>query len=164
LDVRSFQSERRFSLVIFALNGFLHLTSTADQVAVLRNVHRALLPGGFLIIDVPNPHESFTPDADGCLVLRRRFHSEEGNLVTCVVSTRTDLATQMQEMTLLYDEVGAGGVVQRTAVEMELRFVYCYEMMALLRQAEFKVDAVYGSHDLEPYESDSETMLFVAYT
>jgi SAM-dependent methyltransferase len=164
MDVRTFRIEHRFSLAIFALNGFLHLTSVADQLAALRSVHRALLPGGFLIVDVPNPHESFTPDMDGLFLLRRRFRSEEGSLVTSMVSTHTDLATQVQEMTLTYDEVGADGRVQRTAVEMELRFVYRYEMEILLRQAGFKLDAVYGSHDLELYESDSETMLFVAYT
>jgi hypothetical protein len=68
-------------------------------------------------------------------------------------------------MTLFYDTVRCqDGVVRRTAAEMELRFVYRYEMASLLEQAGFEVDAVHGSYDLDPYESDSPIMLFVAYT
>jgi SAM-dependent methyltransferase len=163
-DVRTCELEPRFSLALFPLNGFLHLTHAADQLAALRNIHKALLPGGFLVVDLPNPHVAFSTQADGCLVLRKRFRSEEGHLVTSTLSTQTDFARQIQDLTLFYDEVGPDAVVQRTAVEMDLRFVYRYEMEALLREAGFKVDAVYGSHDLEPYEGDSEIMLFVAYT
>ena len=78
---------------------------------------------------------------------------------------RTDLANQVQEMTLFYDTVGyQDGVVRRTVAEMDLRFVYRYEMVGLLEQAGFEVDAVHGSYDLDPYESDSGIMLFVAHT
>jgi hypothetical protein len=60
--------------------------------------------------------------------------------------------------------VGQDGAMRRTAVEMDLRFAYRYEMAQLLRQVGFDVDAIYGSYDLEPYESDSPIMLFVAHT
>jgi hypothetical protein len=36
-------------------------------------------------------------------------------------------------------------------------------MAGLLHRAGFAVDAVYGTYDLEPYETDSGIMLFVAY-
>jgi SAM-dependent methyltransferase len=163
-DVRQIAWPRRFALAVWPLNGFLHLPSRADQLRALGNVQRALLPGGVLIVDLPNPHMAFAPQPDDQLVVRRSVRSEQGDLVTSMVSTRTDLANQVQQMTLFYDTVGCqDGVVRRTAAEMDLRFVYRYEMVGLLEGTGFEVDAVYGSHDLEPYESDSPVMLFVAH-
>lgn len=153
----------RFALAIFPLNGFLHLLTVADQLSALRNAWRALMAGGFTIVDLPNPHVAFTPALDGQLLHRRTFRSPEGHTISSWSSAQTDLAAQVQHMTLLYDEVLADRTVHRTTVELELRFPYRYEMTALLRQAGFQVDAVYGSYGLGPYQADSRIMLFVAY-
>jgi SAM-dependent methyltransferase len=164
MDARAIEWTDRFALALFPLNGFLHLTAVTDQVAALHGIYRALLPGGFVMIDLPNPHTVFTPAGDGQLCVRRRFQSEQGHPITSLIHTETDLAEQIQRMMLLYDQVDVDGLVRRTAVEMELRFVYRHEMAGLLRQAGFEVDAVYGSYDLDPYEGDSPIMLFVAHT
>jgi SAM-dependent methyltransferase len=162
-DVRDLAFEEQFALAIYPLNGFLHLLTVEDQLAALDNAYRALLPGGFLVVYLPNPHAVLVPDTDGQLLLRRHFTSPEGHRITSFTSTQTDLTEQRQHLSLFYDEVGDDGLVRRTTVETELRFVYRYEMAALLRQAGFVVDAVYGSYDLDPCEADSEVMLFVAY-
>lgn len=164
LDVRDLEWSARFALAIWPLNGFLHLLTRSDQVLALQKVQRALLPGGFLIIDLPNPHVVFTPSSDDQLVIRRNVRTAQGDLVTSMMSTRTDLASQVQHMTLFYDTVGCqDAVVHRTATEMELRFVYRYEMVSLLERARFQVDAVHGTYDLDPYEDESAIMLFVAH-
>jgi SAM-dependent methyltransferase len=165
MDVLELAWPARFALALWPLNGYLHLPHRAAQARALRNVHRALLPGGFLLVDLPNPHLAMNPLADDHLVVRRTVRSPQGDVVTSVVSTRTDLASQVQRMTLLYDSVGRqDGTVRRTVAEMDLRFLYRYEMVGLLEQAGFAVDAVHGSYDLDPYESDSPIMLFVAHS
>ena len=162
-DARTLTFPSQFALAIWPLNGFLHLLTVEDQRAALKGAHRSLLPGGVLIVDVPNPHTVFTPDDDGQLLLRSRFPSPEGDSISSSSVSRTDLANQRQHLTLQYDEVRDDGEPQRTTVETDLRFVYRYEMEALLRQAGFLLDAVYGSYDLDPYDVDSDVMLFVAY-
>ena len=165
LDVRDMAWSERFALAIWPLNGFLHLPSRTDQALALAKVRQALLPGGFVVVDLPNPHVAFAPQSDDQLAIRRSVQTAQGDLVTSLVSTRTDLADQVQHMTLLYDTVGCqDGIVRRTAAQVELRFVYRYEMAGLLEQTGFEVDAVHGSYDLDPYESDSPIMLFVAHT
>jgi hypothetical protein len=163
VDVRTLDWAARFALAFYPLNGFLHLTTVADQLTALRAIHRALLPGGFLLVDLPNPHTVFSPAADGQLYVRRHFLSAQGQAITSLISTQTDPAEQIQQVTLVYDETGAEGIVRRTTVEMELRFVYRYEMVGLLCQTGFEVDSVYGSYDLDPYEGDSPIMFFVAH-
>jgi len=162
-DVRSLEVEERFALAIYPLNGFLHLLTVKDQLSALRGVYQALLPGGLFIVDLPNPHTVFSPDVDGQLVLRRRFQSPDGPSISSFTSTQTDMANQIQHLTLIYDSVDGDGIVHRSTVEMDLRFVYRYEMVGLLRQVGFKVDALYGTYDLDPYETDSPLMLFVAH-
>ena len=162
-DVRELAFDAQFALAVYPLNGYLHLLEVEDQLAALRGIHRALLPGGFLIVDLPNPHAVLNPQSDAQLHLRRHFRSPEGHAVSSFSSAQTDLADQRQALTLMYDEVDDEGVVRRTVVETELRFVYRYEMTLLLQQAGFVVDAVYGTYDLDPYGSDDELMLFVAY-
>ena len=162
-DVCTLDYERRFALAVYPLNGFLHLLAVEDQLAALGCARRALLPGGLLIVDLPNPHTVFAPASDGVLSLRSRFQSPEGHSISCFASAQTDLAAQLQRLTLMFDEVAADGVVHRTTVETDLRFVYRFEMESLLRQAGFDVDGVHGTYDLDTYEADSTIMLFVAH-
>jgi SAM-dependent methyltransferase len=168
-DVRRFtvaerpQGAPRFALAIYPLNGFLHLTSGDDQRTALGNIHQALMPGGLLVVDLPNPHTTLVPGLDGQMILRRRFWSPEGHTWLSMTSTQTDLADQVQHLLLAYERVDDEGIVHRIATEMDLRFVYCYEMEYLLSQAGLKLDDVYGNYELEPYEGDSPNMVFVAF-
>lgn len=163
VDVRSMAFDSEYALALYPLNGFLHLLTPADQLRALRNACRALSPGGLFVADVANPHAVFTTQHDGQLTLRRHFRLEGGGKGTSYAISETDLAAQRQEVTLVYDQVMPDGIVRRTTVETVLRFVYHFEMVQLLERAGLKVDAVYGSYDLDPYETESEVMLFVAY-
>jgi len=162
-DVRDLAYEDRFALVLFPLNGFLHLLTAEDQLLALRCMARALLPGGFLIVDLPNPHTVFVPEADGQRLLRRRFFSPDGLAWASYITTETDLAEQRQLLTLLYEREGSGDPVSQAAVEMVLRYVYRHEMALLVQQSGLIVDEVYGTYDLDPYTDDSSQMVFVVY-
>ncbi len=51
-----------FGMVIFSLNGLMHLSTVAGQRAALASARRALDPRGMLVIDALNP----TPETAGC--------------------------------------------------------------------------------------------------
>jgi SAM-dependent methyltransferase len=163
VDVRRMAFPAPFALILFPLNGFMHLLTVDDQQAALNNACRALLPGGILVIDLSNPHVIVNPQSDGQLLLRRRFRGAQGNAAASYAVAQTDLAEQRQRVTLLYEETDSQGLVRRTTVDTVLRFVYRFEMAHLLERAGLAVDAVYGSYDLDPYEAGSDLMLFVGY-
>jgi SAM-dependent methyltransferase len=163
IDARHMTFSAQFALVLFPLNGFMHLLTVDDQQAALHNACRALMPGGILVIDLSNPHVIVNPQSDGQLLLRRRFHGAQGSAAVSYAITQTDLAEQRQYVTLLYEEVDGQGLVRRTTVDTVLRFVYRFEMVHLLERAGFALDAVYGSYDLDPYEVDGDLMLCIAY-
>ena len=55
-DLRTFDlPQKAFAFAFCTSNTLMHLTTQADQLAVLRNAHRHLAPGGLLFIDLFNP-------------------------------------------------------------------------------------------------------------
>ncbi|MEZ4729194.1 MAG: class I SAM-dependent methyltransferase [Caldilineaceae bacterium] len=55
-DLRTFDlPTKNFAFAFCTSNTLMHLTTQADQLAVLRNAYRHLRPGGLLLIDLFNP-------------------------------------------------------------------------------------------------------------
>lgn len=162
-DMRRLALNREFALALCPLNTFMHMTTQADQLAVLGGAYRHLAPGGRLIVDVASPLAMLLIPTGEALSLQSELRDEvSGQTVQKFTSARFDRARQMQYLTLLYDEVGADGAVRRSTLRTELRHVFRFEMQLLLERAGFSVEEVYGSADLEPYDALSEKMIFVA--
>lgn len=162
-DMREIQLTQRFRLAFVAINSFMHLTALEDQLAALRAVHRHLLPGGLLIVDVDNPSPQALQEADGRVELHGRWFDPETGATVLKSSSRTlDAAHQLQDVLFIYDEVFPDGQVRRTLAPFQARYLYRFEGELLLDKAGFTPEHVYGSYDLDPYESASERMIFVA--
>lgn len=163
MDMRRLVLNREFALALCPLNTFMHMTTQADQMAVLGSAYRHLIPGGRLVVDVASPLAMLLIPGGEALSLQSELRDEvSGQTVQKFTSARFDHARQMQYLTLLYDEVGADGAVRRSTLRTELRYVFRFEMQLLLERAGFSVEEVYGSADLEPYDALSEKMIFVA--
>lgn len=162
-DIRSDTPSGSYNLAFVALNGFMHLVTVDEQLAALQRMRDALAPGGLLALDVFNPHARALADCNGELTLDRVFRLENGNRVHKFVAQRADLAEQLNYVTFFYDECDESGMVRRTSQHMTLRWHYRYELEHLLERAGFRVEAVYGSYDLDPLRADSDTMLVVAH-
>src|SRR5215831_4357810 len=65
-DMRNFDAGQRFSLATIPFRPFQHLTTVEDQLACLASIHRHLVDGGELILDLFNPWlEALTRDNVG---------------------------------------------------------------------------------------------------
>lgn len=162
-DMRDVQLPQQYRLAFIAINSFMHLTTTEDQMAALQTWRRLLLPGGLLVIDVDNPDPRHLLEADGRLDLQGRwFDPETGATVLKHMSRTLDAARQLQHVLFIYDEVFPDGQMRRTLAPFQARYLYRFEGELLLDKAGFTPERVYGSYDLDPYGSDSERMIFVA--
>jgi SAM-dependent methyltransferase len=161
-DVRENILQGPFALAIVALNSFMHLTTTVDQLRVLQHAHSALAPDGLLVLDLFNPDLRELARLNGELVLDKTFALEDGAPVQKFVSQFADAATQTTEVTFIYDELTAEGHVRRSVAPFAMRWLYRYELEHLLVRAGFALEAVYGSYDLDDYDSSSALMLTVA--
>jgi SAM-dependent methyltransferase len=161
-DIRHDIPPGPFGLAIVALNSFMHLESTDDQLAALANIHGALEPGGILALDLFNPDPRELLRHNGECVLDKTFRLDGGILVQKFVVQSVDMAGQINNVTFIYDELDADGIVRRRAIPFAMRWLYRYEAEHLLVRAGFELHAVYGSYDLDEYASDSPLMLIVA--
>jgi len=160
-EMEEFSLNESFVLVLCPLGGFLHLSSQDKQIRALECARRHLDRGGLVALDLPSLETAdWEPGARG-LILEWTRERLDGTKVSKFVSVAADRARQIQWVTHIYEEWTAAGSRRRIA-SFEMRYVHRFEMELLLAQAGLKVDGLYGSYDLAPYDSDSPRMIFLA--
>lgn len=162
-DVRTVElPTEAYGLVFIAINSFMHLTRTKDQLATLTNMYKALSRDGLMIIDLFNPDPCHLSNEDNRLILEREYDLDDRHIFKFVAS-ESDMATQISTMTFFYDSLDEqSGQTSRQMVRFPMRWLYRYEMEHLLARAGFTLRSVYGSYDLDDYQSNSERIIFVA--
>lgn len=161
-DILSIDIPQRFRLGICALNTLMHFPSPNDQLAFLQVARKHIGSGGLLAVSLLNPHVSALPDEQTALLLEKEWiDPRNGHHVLKLFSQRTDVAAQIAHVTLIYDDIGPTGIVHRTLVPMQMRWLYPYEARLLLEIAGFKVDGIYGTYDLEPFSAASEHLILI---
>jgi len=162
-DMRRLALDDRFNLAFVALNSFMHLLTPNDQIESLRRIRHHLNPGGRLLLDLFNPDLGRLLDFRGQVSLDKvMIDPETGHRLMKMRSDRADLGRQTVYVTYMIDDVDDQDVVHRTLVSFSLRYLFRAELEHLLERAGFAVEAVYGSYDLDDFDSDSDKMITVA--
>jgi SAM-dependent methyltransferase len=161
-DIRHATPAGPFSLAVVALNSFMHLATTNDQLAALGQIRAALRPDGLLALDLFNPDLRALAAYNNELVFDKPLTLADGTHTHKFVTQQADPAAQTLYIQFIYDELGAEGRVRRSVLPFTLRWLYRYELEHLLARAGFVLEAVYGSYDLDEYGAASELMLAVA--
>ena len=162
-DMRDLALDGHFTLAFLALNSFVHLLSTDDQLATLGRVHQHLNPGGLLLLDLFNPDLGRLLDFRGQVALDKvKTDPDTGHRLMRFRTETVDLGQQIIHTTYIVDEIDAKGHVQRTLFPFFMRYLFRYELELLLRHAGFEVEAIYGSYDLDEFTGDSDKMIAVA--
>jgi SAM-dependent methyltransferase len=162
-DARELALQDRFRLALVGLNSFMHFVADDDQRRLLASVRRYLDPLGTLLLDLPNPDSSLLGETSGQLVHEwTRTSPETGLLVTKMRSQRIDTSSQLLDLLFIYDEIDGEGLVRRTAVPFQLRYLYRRELELLLQACGFEVEAVYGDYWLNAYTAESPKLIVVA--
>ena len=152
----------RFDLALCAVNSFAYLTTVDEQLALLRQVHALLRPGGLLLLDLtPVPPDGPAPNHDEVLH-QGTWTLTDGSTVAKFVTGTWDPATQVHAVTWIYDVADPAGVVRRTLLPQPFRYLYRYEAEHLLARAGLPLAQVYGDYDLTPYDAAAERLLLVA--
>ncbi len=161
-DVRVPIAGGPYAIAMIALNSFMHLVNTAEQIAVLKNMHAALRPGGLLALDLFNPNPRLLAEYDNELVFDKAFTLADGTRVQKFVAQQIEAASQINHVTFIYDELSQEGFVKRHTAPFRMRWVYRYELEHLLARTGFQLESLYGNYDLDEYRSDSDILLAVA--
>jgi SAM-dependent methyltransferase len=162
-DMRDFSLGRTFGLIFVALNSLMHLETQAEQGAALASAARHLDPDGRLVIDLFNPDVALPePVQEGQLFLHCLKTLPGGVHLLHFQSPTVDRARQLVSMANFYDQIGADGAVVRQVAPFALRYLSAAELELLLPIAGLTVEAIYGSYDLEPYDTGSPRLIVVA--
>ena len=165
-DMRAFRLEQRdFDLAIVPVKSFAYLAETEDQLRCLESIHAHLRPGGLLAMDLLHPLPEWTSAPRGSVRDDLLQHvAEQGFTLSRIESVvSTDLARQIRVIRSIYETVDdSGKVLDKRFVEWSFRWTYRFEAEHLLHRAGFRVEAVYGGYQREPFTSESAAMVFLA--
>jgi hypothetical protein len=151
-----------FGMVIFSLNGFLHLTTAAEQRAALVAAHKALDPRGQLLIDVFNPSLAALHGLGEGVVHEGRWRRDDGSTVDKFSSRRISSASQIIHAHIWYDLIDPTGALRRVPTQFDLRYVHRHEIELMLELAGFVEWQIYGSYELDPFDETSDRMIIAA--
>ena len=136
-DMRDFELQSRYALIVVGFNSFLHNLTQEHQLATLRCCKRHLAPGGRLVITAFHPSAEKLLQWSGKEMFLKELPHEDGRLR---VYDRADdnRIEQIRRMTRRIEFLDAADVVVRQAtVSFSLRYIYKPEMELLLRVAGF---------------------------
>jgi SAM-dependent methyltransferase len=161
-DMRRFQIDQHFGLIIAPLNTFLHNLTLDDQLATLACCRKHLRPGGLLVLDCFNPDPAHAADDGRLIVQRSVIDRETGQTAVLMLSRTTDWNNQLQEITYFIDRTDRHGAVRRASLSTTYRFIFRHELRLLLKAGGFDVKDEYGSYDLDPVGPGSDKLIVVA--
>ena len=150
-------------LVMIPFRSFIHLTTTAEQLAALSGVAASLVPGGRLALNmfIPDPQvmvERARPEP----TVEDEFFDERGH--RCVMASRSvyEATTQRLHLTTVNEVFDGDRLLQRSEAALEARLVFPVEMEHLLARSGFEVEALYGWFDERPLTEECREMIWVA--
>lgn len=151
-----------FGLVIFSLNGLMHLPSGEEQRLALAASRRALDPRGMLVVDVLNPSHELLATFDGRVVHEGHWERLDGASIDRF-SARTHVAAEQRfDTELWFDIVGPAGGMRRVRTSFPMRYLIRSELELLLELTGFVEWQIYGSYDLDPFHDGSERLIVTA--
>ena len=142
-DLRDPPVEGRFELVVCPFRTYLHLHEDEERLAALRAARDLLVDGGRLVFDV------FAPGEDDIAETHGRWLEREPGIFE---RADWDRATRMLILSVRGPE---------SETTMALAWLSAEEWRALLEQAGFEVEALYGWFDRRPY-SGGEDQVWIA--
>ena len=161
-DMRSFDLERRFDLVIMPYRAFLHMMTVEDQRKALVRIRDHLCDGGRLVLNVFDPSVEIIADymnrPRGVISHIGTFRHPDSGRQVMVSDTRSyDPGEQTLEEYRFFEELDDDGrVVSKTVTPLNLRFVYRFEMQHLLEVCGFEVETLYGDFRRGPFRHGGE--------
>jgi ubiquinone/menaquinone biosynthesis C-methylase UbiE len=171
-DMRSFELDKIFDLVLIPSHSFQNLTTAGDQAACLAHIWHHLKPGGLLVVHLDHMNAEnmkwlgeISQEKGGAFENTGQFkHPTTGMLIKTSMAWSYEPASQTALLQTIWVEVGADGKTGRqweTDV-IPLHCVFRFEMEHLLKRAGFEVSQVYGDFERQELRDDSPHMVWLA--
>jgi len=163
-DMRSFQLDTTFALVIAPFRVILHNLTEDDQLACFERVHAHLRPGGRFLFNVFHPSLEFMARNAGALTGVWRwggtYQRADGSLVVRSEANQYDTVRRRVHSLHRYEDYGPDGVLRRTVLHrLELAYLYAADIERLLTRAGFTSVDIRGGFDGRPFARDTDELV-----
>jgi SAM-dependent methyltransferase len=155
-DMRDFDLSRHFNLVTLPFRPFQHLLTVQDQLDCLACIHRHLVPGGRLILDLFNPNlEALTsPNLGQEFGEEPEFSTPDGRrVIRRQRILARDYHNQINQVELIYYVNHPDGRAERLVHAFPMRYLFRFEVEHLLVRTGFSIEQIYANYDKSPYGS-----------
>lgn len=163
-DMRSFQLDATFALVIAPFRAILHNLTEDDQLDCFERVRGHLRPGGRFLFNVFHPSLEFMARNAGALAGVWRwggtYPRPDGSLVVRSEANQYDTVRRRVHSLHRYDDYGTDGVLRRTVLHrLELAYLYAADIERLLTRAGFTSIDIRGGFDGRPFARDTDELV-----
>jgi SAM-dependent methyltransferase len=154
---------RPYWMAFSAINTFLHLPDADAQIAALSSLRQVMVTGAILLLDLMVPEPHYLASLDGRVQHELSADLDGGRRLDKFAARTHDLASQTITTTVFFDLTDREtGVIRRTADQYVTRYIHRWELEHLLERSGWRLVSLYGSYDLEEFDSDSERMIALA--
>ena len=163
-DMRTFQLNRTFPLVIIPFRPFQLLLTVEEQLECLDTIRRHTTVGGRFVLDVFNLSlQKVVEHAGGAEYGEEPpFTLHDGRrIVRSHRQARHDAANQIIESELIYRVTYPDGEEERLVHAIRMRYLFRYEAEHLLARSGFAVEAVYSDYDRSPWGAKQPCELII---
>lgn len=160
-DMRDFDINKRFSMILIAFRSFQSLLTKEDQVACLETVHKHLSDSGLFILDLFAPRHDLLAQVHRTVDLGKFYDEESDVYVTRRAEDKYDLAKQTLHEDRFYEWTDKSGESHIQKWSFDLSYLFRYEAELLLEKCGFVIEHVYGDFDEAPYDYYSGEQIFV---
>ena len=157
-NMTDFDALRKYSLIIIARSGFMHLPDQKSQIAALKNLGRHLVPGGILTLNTFDPWPAVQAQQMNTKVddysIRLEYVNNEGHREKIYNAISYNPWTQIMSGNWkfeTYDEDGK--VIGERVRPLKMRQTYRSEMFLLAELCGFEVVDIYRG-----YKGDKEDL------
>ena len=156
-DMTNLQLDQTFSFVYLPASTFDHCVTVQDRARCLRGIYHHLEEQGKFAFDI----EQVKPDKPAATWWIDRKETNHDETVVRSIFTRRDMARRICNMDLFFDVYRNGKLVDRYHEYGEVAILFKEEVETLLKQAGFRVEAIYGDFDKSEFRRDSPRAVFV---
>ena len=156
-DIRNFEIDKKFSLIIFPFNSIAHLLDLESVNGCLSCVKKHLAPDGRFIFDYMNPDSNyFTRDQSVSYPEAEYRDPDSDEKVIVTYNCYYDRATQINHVKWHY-KIGD----KLFDEDLDMRMFYPQELDALLVFNGFEIEHKFGDFDGAAFNSDSKKQIYV---
>lgn len=157
-DMRSFELDQRFALIMLPSNNLGHLHAPEDFEGCISSVKRHLQPGGVFVIDVFVPNlKLLLQDAEEEYLLCEYDNPERQGRVRVMARSHYEPSTQIRRTTTIRKVAGQPDLVG----SLDLKMYFPRELEALVRCNGLRIAARYGGHGGEAFDDQSRFQILV---